>query len=298
MDNTNKTKVDLITGFLGAGKTTYIAKYIDYLNSIGQSFAVIENEFGMAGVDSKILSAGNAVIKELSGGCICCSLKVNFHDTLAELSGEYKYDRIIVEPSGIFNPVDFFTVINSPEVKKSCEMGCMITIVDPIMMNTDLTENETAVITSELENTGCVVISKVDSLSDVIIDIPGKCIYPTPLRKLTYDDFEILKDKLPDNKISGGTLIHDRMYQSCTLYPGERYERCDISGIFDKISSQPNILRIKGYVRSYSDNTCWLINYSPGGNSAAEIVSDETAVPALNVIGSNLDRKWLKGVFK
>ena len=294
MENINKTKVDLITGFLGAGKTTYIAKYIDYLHSVGQSFAVIENEFGMAGVDSKILSAENAVIKELSGGCICCSLKVNFHDMLLELSGDY--NRIIVEPSGIFNPVDFFTVINSPEVKKVCEMGSMITIVDPIMMKANLTEAEISVITSELKNTGCVVVSKVDSLSDAIIDITDKCVYPTPLPKLTDNDFEILKDKLPDNKISGESVIHDRMYQSCTLYPIERYENSDINDIFDSISSYPNILRVKGYVKSSVDNTCWLINYSLGGSSAVEMVQDDTITPMINIIGNNLDRKCLKSV--
>jgi Putative GTPases (G3E family) len=294
--NKNKTQVDLITGFLGVGKTTYIAKYIDYLKSVGQTFAVIENEFGMAGVDSKILSMDNAVIKELSGGCICCSLKVNFHDMLVELSGHY--DRIIVEPSGIFNPYDFFTIMKSLEVLKSCQMGCMITIVDPIMMNSDLTEDEIVIINSELENTGCVVVSKVDSLSDVIIDIPDKCIYPTPLTQLSNADFKILQNKLPDNKKIGNTIIHERIYQSCTVYPSKLYTINDINEIFTDISDHSNILRVKGYVKSTVDDKCWLINYSLGGNSAVEVLCDETITQIVNVIGNNLDRKWLKGVLK
>lgn len=95
------TKVDLVTGFLGAGKTTLIARYGDWLNQKGVRFAVIENEFGAAGVDTAILSERFGNVQELAGGCICCTLKVGFHALLTQLAGQC--DRVIVEPSGLFS---------------------------------------------------------------------------------------------------------------------------------------------------------------------------------------------------
>ena len=95
--------VDLITGFLGAGKTTFLQKYTDYLARQGIRFAVVENEFGAAGVDTAALQAGGQppAVYELTGGCICCTLKQSFHEMLSGLAG--RYARILVEPSGLFN---------------------------------------------------------------------------------------------------------------------------------------------------------------------------------------------------
>ena len=98
--------IDLITGFLGAGKTTFIRKYAEYLDSIGVTCIVIENEYGSTGIDSRILQADGITTDELFGGCICCTLKVGFHDMLYTLSD--KVDRIIVEPSGVYDVSQFF----------------------------------------------------------------------------------------------------------------------------------------------------------------------------------------------
>ena len=82
MNKKLRARVDLIDGFLGAGKTTFIQKYMKYLDERGISYMVLENEFGAAGVDASILG-GN--VRELTGGCICCGQKVNFHNLLIEL---------------------------------------------------------------------------------------------------------------------------------------------------------------------------------------------------------------------
>ena len=101
-------KLDVVTGYLGSGKTTFIEKYIDYLNASGISFAVIENEFGRAGVDADILRSTGAEIHEISGGCVCCTLKVTLYDLLSDLAK--RVERIILEPSGLFCGDDLIDV--------------------------------------------------------------------------------------------------------------------------------------------------------------------------------------------
>ena len=94
-------KLDLVTGFLGAGKTTLISRFCRYFTGQGWRFGVVENEFGAAGVDSAILREVFGEVRELSGGCICCTLKSGFYTLLEELS--HTCDRVIVEPSGLYN---------------------------------------------------------------------------------------------------------------------------------------------------------------------------------------------------
>lgn len=79
------TKIDLINGFLGSGKTTFIHRYLPWLTARGERVAVIENEFGTAGMDTAILSQTGVQVRELSGGCVCCGQKVNFYRLLREL---------------------------------------------------------------------------------------------------------------------------------------------------------------------------------------------------------------------
>ena len=106
------TYLDVITGFLGAGKTTFLEHYTRHLRETGVSFCIIENEFGRAGVDGAQLRQSGARVRELSGGCVCCALKVPLHALIEELTGEV--DRILLEPSGLFNGDDLMDILNTP----------------------------------------------------------------------------------------------------------------------------------------------------------------------------------------
>ncbi|MGN1346043.1 MAG: GTP-binding protein, partial [Eubacteriales bacterium] len=121
------TKLDVITGFLGAGKTTFLTRYTAWLAGQGIRYAVIENEFGRAGVDAALLEQRGARVLEISGGCVCCTLKVGLHDMLHALCGEV--DRILLEPSGLFCGDDLLDIVNSPDM--SIEPGFWLGIVDP-----------------------------------------------------------------------------------------------------------------------------------------------------------------------
>ena len=94
------TKIDIISGFLGAGKTTLIKKLLEEA-FVGEKIVLIENEFGEIGIDGSILKDYGIEIKEMNSGCICCTIAGDFSSALKELLSLYHPDRIIIEPSGV-----------------------------------------------------------------------------------------------------------------------------------------------------------------------------------------------------
>ena len=94
------TKIDIISGFLGAGKTTFIKKMIDEVFK-GEKLVLIENEFGEVGIDGGFLKDSGIEISELNSGCICCSLVGDFGKNLHEVIEKFHPDRILIEPSGV-----------------------------------------------------------------------------------------------------------------------------------------------------------------------------------------------------
>lgn len=150
-------KLDVIAGFLGAGKTTFISHYIAWLTTQNIKYAVIENEFGVAGIDAETLREKGAKVKEISGGCICCTMQVSLHSLLSELSQEV--DRIILEPSGLFNGDDFIGILQNPTLKSSLRKGMWLGVVDPLALPL-FSEPEVEVLADELIFAGSVLISK------------------------------------------------------------------------------------------------------------------------------------------
>lgn len=156
-------RIDLITGFLGAGKTTFILQYTRWLSRRGIPYVVIENEFGQVAADSAFLKQDGTQVVELSGGCICCGLKVKFHDLLLRLADQPF--RIIVEPSGIFNPHDFFDIVDSPRVKERRSPGAVVCIVDPNQLAA-LADQDRDILAEQLNCSGHGLLSKTANMSD------------------------------------------------------------------------------------------------------------------------------------
>ncbi|MEE0954898.1 MAG: GTP-binding protein [Eubacterium sp.] len=153
-------KVDLITGFLGAGKTTFIGKYLDVLKKQGRKAYVIENEFGMLAMDEQLLKEeGCEDIGGLTGECMCCTGKEHFEEMLVD-AAEQGYDRIVVEPSGIYDVQQFFRSMEQAEVKKTCRIGMILTIVDPDLSGKH-SEDMDFLMYTQLEAAGTVLMSKV-----------------------------------------------------------------------------------------------------------------------------------------
>lgn len=120
------TKVDVISGFLGAGKTTLIQKLIKDVFA-GQKVVLVENEFGEIGIDGGFLKDAGIVVNEINGGCVCCSLQGDFQAALKKVVEEYHPDHIIIEPSGVGKLSDILSIVKSVE---GLELNSYSAVVD------------------------------------------------------------------------------------------------------------------------------------------------------------------------
>mgnify|MGYP001748062623 CR=1 FL=1 len=124
-----KTKVDIISGFLGAGKTTFIKKLLAEALS-GEKVVLIENEFGEIGIDGGFLKDSGIEVREMNSGCICCSLVGDFASSLKEILTKYTPDRVIIEPSGVGKLSDVMRAVADVEEELPVAGNSAVTLVD------------------------------------------------------------------------------------------------------------------------------------------------------------------------
>ena len=125
------TKIDIISGFLGAGKTTFIKKMIDEVFA-GEKIVLIENEFGEVGIDGGFLKDAGIEITEMNSGCICCSLVGDFAKNLVEVMDRFHPDRILIEPSGVGKLSDVMTSVIDLEKEQDVKLNALVTVVNAL----------------------------------------------------------------------------------------------------------------------------------------------------------------------
>lgn len=123
------TKIDIISGFLGAGKTTFIKKMIEEVFQ-GQKIVLIENEFGEVGIDGGFLKDAGIEITEMNSGCICCSLVGDFDKNLKEVLNKFHPDRILIEPSGVGKLSDVMKSVIDLEKEQDVKLNALVTVVN------------------------------------------------------------------------------------------------------------------------------------------------------------------------
>ncbi len=163
-------KIDLITGFLGSGKTTFIRLYAQYLISQGQRIAILENDYGAINVDMmllKSLEGPNCDLEMVVGGNDYDCHKRRFKSKLIAL-GMLGYDRIIIEPSGIYDVDEFFDVLHEEPLDRWYEIGSIISIVDADL-KTPLSEETSYLLVSQTADAGVIVLSKSQLATDEAI---------------------------------------------------------------------------------------------------------------------------------
>lgn len=156
------TKIDIFSGFLGAGKTTLIKKLIKEAYA-GEQIVLIENEFGEIGVDGGFLAEAGIKINELNSGCICCSLVGDFAKALKEVQTKYNPDRIIIEPSGVGKLSDVLRAVESAELK-NCKVNSYTAVVDASKCKTYM-KNFGEFFNDQIETAACIVFSHADVTS-------------------------------------------------------------------------------------------------------------------------------------
>jgi G3E family GTPase len=167
MEHKSKIKVDIISGFLGAGKTTFIKKMISEGFKEERIF-VLENEFGKVGIDGAILESSNIIVKELRSGCICCSPLLDFMNTLMEESEAIKPTRIIIEPTGVAKLTEVMAQLMDKGYEDLLEINIIATIVDvKKYKNYNLLRPE--FLENQIRATRNIILSKVDTASEIEI---------------------------------------------------------------------------------------------------------------------------------
>lgn len=123
-------EMNIVSGFLGAGKTTLLRQLIMRSQARGEHSVVIENEFGAVGLDAAHLARTGVPVYELNHGCVCCTLKSGFANTLERILVEPLPDRLFFEPSGIFTPESLLDILRAPFFARCCRVASFITVVD------------------------------------------------------------------------------------------------------------------------------------------------------------------------
>ncbi len=154
------TKIDIISGFLGAGKTTFIKKLLEEAIA-GEQVVLIENEFGEIGIDGGFLKNSGIEIREMNSGCICCSLVGDFGASLAEVLKTYKPDRVIIEPSGVGKLSDVMKAVRDVSADMDVILNSAVTIVDAAKCKMYM-KNFGEFFNNQIENAGTIVLSRTD----------------------------------------------------------------------------------------------------------------------------------------
>ena len=157
------TKIDIFSGFLGAGKTTLIKKLITEAYA-GEKLVLIENEFGEIGIDGGFLAEAGIQINEMNSGCICCSLVGDFGKALSKVLTEYEPDRILIEPSGVGKLSDVIRAVQNAATEGAV-LNSFTTVVDAGKCKMYM-KHFGEVFNDQGANAGCIVLSHTDKLSE------------------------------------------------------------------------------------------------------------------------------------
>lgn len=189
-------QLDIISGFLGAGKTTFVNMLLDFYLAEGERPAYIANEYGEAGLDSKIVEQGGFEAVELTNGCICCTLRGEITRTVLELIEKFKPTRIVFEPSGVFKFDSFLELLEKGELGEKCKLGNIITVIDGVNYESARIVYGNFIF-NQIENAPILFISKLDregaeaNLSEIVCDIKNinhnALIVTKPYAQITHE---------------------------------------------------------------------------------------------------------------
>ena len=212
-----KTKVDIVSGFLGAGKTTFIKKLIGEAIQ-GEQTVLIENEFGEIGIDGGFLKDSGIEIKEMNSGCICCSLAGDFATSLKEILTKFKPDRIIIEPSGVGKLSDVMKAVADVEEELEVEHNCAVTVVDVKKCKMYM-KNFGEFFNNQIQFAGTIILSRADIADQKKIDEavalirnvnPTATIITTPITELTGEKLlEVLESPVDLKKELLDEMAHE-----------------------------------------------------------------------------------------
>lgn len=307
-------KIDIISGFLGAGKTTLIKKLLsEELSS--EKVAIIENEYGEVSIDGNLFRDEKVEVKEISSGCICCSIKGDFKDSINEIIRDYAPTRIIVEPSGVAKLSEVISSINEAKIPDA-KINMVATVLDVNNFDSYF-KNFGEFYKNQISNAKIVMLSRVDCLSSKeIVSISEKIksinktarIITTPWNKLNAKRIielaELPKEKLDMeikvSKFSGrlkASTSAPQMFDNWGVETSISFDERNLKVILDKLSDKEKygeVLRAKGIIPT--KNGKWVqFDYVPNEVGIKNFSTDYTG--RICVIGKDLNKDGLRKLF-
>ena len=269
----NKIPVNIISGFLGSGKTTAIIHLLNQ-KCADEKWAVIINEFGKISIDGQTLksSSETGTVFEVSGGCICCSAKGYFHENLNQIIGTGKYQRIIIEPSGLGGIDMVLEIVKAKPLVQLMPVICMVDITS--LENQRLQMN--FLYKTQISKADLIVFSKCDLVSDSELQdrlvMKFKSSFPENSHCLLGLRLHpsLLQMNFQDDRSTNFSQV---IFESKANQTTENYEESDVVAvkeiIFDSqklmryFQNHPSIIRAKGHLLTESG---WkLVNYTLSG---------------------------------
>lgn len=308
-------KVDLITGFLGAGKTTFIKKYARYLMDQGMNIGILENDLGPVNIDMMLLGeleGEQCELEMVSGGCDRDCYKRRFKTKLIAM-GMSGYDRVLIEPSGVFDVDDFFDALYEEPLDRWYEIGNVITVVDAALPE-DLSKEADYVLASEAADAGCILLSRAGEATEE--QIKNTTAHLNRALKAIQCN-RIIKDEILCRNWDEFTEEDFHKILNCG-YVAEDYLKMDMEDrdVFDSLNFMNHgltetelkstaeailkdkecgkVLRIKGFCRG-TDNTWTELNAT---HHEITLQKTGSGQEVLIVIGENLNEAFVKKYIK
>lgn len=306
-------KVDLITGFLGSGKTTFIKKYAQHFIDKGQKIGILENDYGAVNVDMMLLKdlrGDNCELEMVAGACdLDCHMR-RFKTKLISMAMS-GYDRVIIEPSGVFDVDEFFDVLNEEPLDKWYQIGSVIAIVDS-RLESNLSDISDYYLASQIANSGIILLSRTQLASseevlatkEHILLAKDKTklyrknlieiILEKPWDEFTDEDFENISNSGYRMSSYVKLLNRDQTNYSTLYFLDVPMDKASVLNYIDTLFSDKcygNVFRIKGFFKE--DNSWHQVN-ATSKESFISPISDGQQV--LIVIGENLNEASIKSL--
>lgn len=323
-------KVDIISGFLGAGKTTLI-KQLFKAGFSGEKVVLIENEFGEIGIDGTFLKEAGIDIKEINSGCICCSLVGDFSKSMEEVINKFNPDRIIIEPSGVGKLSDIIKAV------ENLQLGLVLNIVATVVDGSKCKiymKNFGEFFNNQVEDAKSIIISKVENLEDEkIIEVYNLLKNKNPhaniiLANLPHTDEKKLLEVLEKNALITEQMKENLEQEHCCHHHDEEHEHCchhhdekghhhdadeifvsygfesvrayskeELTHILDALKDENVcglVLRAKGILRASDNDNWYYFDYVSGDYQINE--GKEDFIGRFVIIGSKLNKENIEKI--
>ncbi len=300
-------KIDLITGFLGSGKTTFLRKYATYLMEQGNNIGILENDYGAVNVDMMLLqdlAGDNCELEMVAGGCHYDCHKRRFKTKLISM-GMCGYDRVLVEPSGIYDTDEFFDVLQEEPLDRWYQIGNVIVIVDATMEE-ELSQQSEYLLASQLAKAGVIVFSHAEGISigekeQLLVRLNDilqrfQCKKVLTMDMVQEEDYaKILQSGYTNDYYKKYWYSEEEGFTSLYYLDFDMSVE-DLEKKMEQVFAHPesygNVFRIKGFLKQ--EDTWVEINAS---KDAKKIETIREGQKVLIMIGENLNQEELEKVF-